>query len=289
MNRAQCERGGWQAAMRKGRRLRAALLFATMALAAAGTVTADPGTADPGTAGPAAAGPANAGSPTTETSADSVDILGFRLGMNREEVEAVFRRLNPEVKLEVHNAYFHYSDGLQELQTETFLGSLSGTVRHDRQTQEILTVTVDFSPPPLAGRVVQITRYENNIANPITRAQFRDALVGKYGQPASQKRLHWHFPADRTLCSNPAASGPLAANLNTLVQGRDIQQKYAHPEQCASFLSFNLRGDPVKGVSARMVDVEHAIRSQLAASEWVAGLQEKAVAERIARGKGPQL
>ncbi|GAB3279384.1 hypothetical protein [Parahaliea aestuarii] len=231
----------------------------------------------------------SAGSARGGQEGEAFDILGFRLGMDREQVEALFRQLNPDVKLDVRNAYFHYSDGLQNLQTEEFLGSISGPVRHDLSNQEILSVTVEFSPPPLGGRVVQITRSDNNIANPVTLAEFQQALIGKYGQPASQiYGLQWHFPAGRKLCST-AASGPVAGSLSSLVQGRDRELKYASPEQCASYLSFRMIGNPVKAVGARMVDVEQAIRAQLAASDWVAGLQEKAVAERIARGKGPQL
>lgn len=221
--------------------------------------------------------------------ADGFDILGFRLGMTRDEAEAVFHRLNPDIELQVRNSYYHYSDGLNDHQTDEFLDRISGTVRHDLVTQAVLSIFLEFSPPPEGGRVVQIVRQDNNIANPVTLAEYRQALIDKYGPPATERYgLQWHFPGDRSLCST-SANGPGAGDLNGLVQGRDREQKLANPSQCASYLTFRMTGDPVGSVYARMVDVEHAIRAQLAANAWVSELQAEAVARRKAQGQGPEL
>jgi hypothetical protein len=221
--------------------------------------------------------------------AEGFDILGFRLGMTRDEAEAVFRRLNPDIELKVQNSYYSFSDGLNDHQTDEFLDRISGTIRHDRATKAILSVIVEFSPPPEGGTVVQIVRQDNNIANPVTLAEYRQALIGKYGPPATELYgLQWHFPEDRSLCSSNA-SGPGAHDLKTLVQGRDREQKLANPSLCASYLTFRMTGDPVGSVYARMVDVEQAIRAQLAANAWVAELQAEAVARRKAQGQGPEL
>lgn len=225
----------------------------------------------------------------TAAADESFDILGFRPGMTPDEAEAVFRRLNPEVELKTDHSYYRYSDGLQDLRTETFIDKISATVRHDRETKTTLYVAVEFSPPPEGGKVVQIVRQDSNIANPVTLAEYKDALVGKYGAPATEHYgLQWHFPAGRSLCSS-RASGPNAGDLKTLAQGRDREQKLADPSRCASYLTFRMTGDPVVDVYARLVDVEHAIRAQLAASAWVAELQAEAVAAREAKGQGPEL
>lgn len=229
------------------------------------------------------------GTATADESTDNFDILGFRLGMTPDEAEAVFRRLNPDIELKTDHGYYRYSDGLQNLQTETFLDKISGTIRYDPATKTNLYVAVEFSPPPEGGKVVQIVRQDSNIANPVTLAEYKEALVAKYGAPATERYgLQWHFPGARSLCSS-SASGPVAGNLTTLAQGRDREQNLADPSRCASYLTFRMTGDPVISVFARMVDVENAIRTQLAASAWVADLQAKAVAKREAEGRGPEL
>lgn len=221
-----------------------------------------------------------------EEGTDDFDILGFRLGMTQEEAESVFRNLNPDVQLETYRAHYRYSDGLQDLQTDDFLDRISGTIRQDQATKAILHITVEFAPPPEGGRAVQITRQDNNIANPVTLAEYKEALVGKYGPPAAERfGLQWHFPGDRSLCST-SANGPVAGHLNELAQD---EQKLANPSQCASYLTFRMTGEPVTDVYARMVDVENAIRAQLAASAWVADLEAQAIAARKAKGQGPEL
>lgn len=233
--------------------------------------------------------PAFSGTAAADDASDGFDILGFRLGMSQAQAEAVFRSLNRDVELNVQHASYRYSDGLQNFETEPFLDRISGNIRYDIATKAILHVTVEFSPPPEGGKVVQIVRQDNNIANPVTLAEYREALIAKYGPPASERYgLQWHFPAERRLCSS-SANGPVASNVSTLVQGRDREQKFADPSQCASYLTFRMTGDPVGSMYARMVDVEHAIRTQLSASAWVAELEAQAVAKRKAQGQGPEL
>jgi hypothetical protein len=228
------------------------------------------------------------GTVTAEEDTDSFDILGFRLGMTADEAEAVFRRLNPDIQLETYRAQYRYSDGLQDFQTDEFLDRIAGTIRHDPATKAILHITVEFAPPPEGGKAVQIVRQDNNIANPVTLTEYKEALVGKYGPPATERYgLQWHFPHGRSLCST-SANGPVAGNLHELAQG-DREQKLANPSQCASYLTFRMTGEPVSDVYARMTDVENAIRAQLAASAWVADLEARAVAARKAQGKGPEL
>jgi hypothetical protein len=229
------------------------------------------------------------GPAAAEESESPFDILGFRLGMTPEQVASVFRQLNPDMDLKTDHRHFRYSDGLADHQTESFVGRLSGNIRLDGKTKSTLYVAVEFSPPPEGGRAVQIVRSDSNIVNPVTLAEYRDALIAKYGPPSAERYgLQWHFPADRTLCSN-SANGPVAGQLGTLAQGRDRAQKLADPSQCASYLSFRMTGDPVTDVYARLIDVEHAIRSQLAANAWVARQQAEAVEARKAKGKGPEL
>lgn len=229
-------------------------------------------------------GPASA----NET-ASQFDILGFRLGMTPDEVKAVFLQLNPDMDLKTDHRYFRYSDGLQDHRTEPFLGKISGNIRLDVKTRSTLYVAVEFSPPPEGGKAVQIVRLDSNIVNPVTLAEYKQALVAKYGAASAERYgLQWHFPDDRTLCSN-SANGPVAGHLGTLAQGRDRAQKLANPSQCASYLTFRMTGDPVVDVNARLIDVESAIRTQLAADAWVARLQSEAVAARQAKGKGPEL
>lgn len=224
----------------------------------------------------------------TDEAGDPFDILGFRLGMTAEEVEATFRRHRPEIDLQIQHATYHYSDGLRQHKTEPFLEEIAGHLR-DPASGSTLHVTVEFSPPPDGGRAVQIVRSDANIVNPITLAEYREALIGKYGQPASERfSPEWHFPAGRSLCSS-SANGPVAGNFSTLAQGVDRDQKLADPSRCASYLVFRMKGDPVTGVYARMVDVEGAIRTHLAASAWVAELEAEAVARRKAEGRGPEL
>jgi hypothetical protein len=225
-----------------------------------------------------------------QTPAERFDILGFRLGMTAEEVEANFRRLNPALEPDRHYVYFKYSDGVEEFQTEPFLDRITGLVRHDTTTQTTLYIQATFSQPPAGGRVIQVTRTDSNLTDPVTSAEYRQALVDRYGAPSSERpgRLQWHFPEGRVACAT-SASGPLVGQLATLVQGRDREQKLANPGQCASYLSFQMRGDPVRDGNARLVDVEQGIRSLIASGAWVAELQAQATERRKARGRGPEL
>ena len=154
---------------------------------------------------------------------------------------------------------------------------------------EGLLATMVPLPPPDGGRVMQITRNDRKIVNPVTLAEYQAALIGKYGEPASKHYgLQWHFPGGRGLCSS-AMNGPVASHLSSLAQGRDRDQKLANPSLCASYLTFRMTGDPVTEVYARMVDVEQAIRTHLAASAWVGELETQAVDNRTAVGRGPEL
>ncbi|MEQ9002827.1 MAG: hypothetical protein RIE74_04610 [Pseudomonadales bacterium] len=224
--------------------------------------------------------------------ADAFDILGFRLGMTQAEVDARFRQLNPDVELKVRQATYRYSDGLNEHQTEAFLDRIEGIIKYDRATKEILQVTVQFSPPPDGGRVMQVMRNERDIVNPVTLAEYRQALIGKYGPPTRDRNasIDWFFPAGTAPCSN-SASGPAADQLNTMIQGTAAarERMLADPSMCPSFLTFRVQGDPVRSGFARLVDVPNALRTLQAANAWVAQQQADAEARRKAAGRGPQL
>src|SRR3546814_10317385 len=59
-----------------------------------------------------------------------------------------------------------------------------------------------FSSPPGEARLVAIDRRLDNTPNPLTSQQFREALVAKYGTPASDdgQAMRWLFPEGKVDC-----------------------------------------------------------------------------------------
>src|SRR3546814_13287504 len=59
-----------------------------------------------------------------------------------------------------------------------------------------------FSSPPGEARLVAIDRRLDNTPNPLTSQQLREALVAKYGTPASDdgQALRWLFPEGKVEC-----------------------------------------------------------------------------------------
>lgn len=136
--------------------------------------------------------------------ADDWNIVGLRLGMSVEETKAALKAYDPAITLDEHWQYFAYSDGVNHgLRTEDFIAYMDAyrQVISDNQWGSE-GISLFFSSPPGEARLVAIDRRLDNTPNPLTSQQFREALVAKYGTPASDdgQAMRWLFPEGKVDC-----------------------------------------------------------------------------------------
>lgn len=244
--------------------------------------------------------------------ADKFDIVGLTLGMTPEDALKALRAhgVNEESINESRLAY-NYSDGLKhDYRTEDFtymiVGHVDGFVDGKRRTD---TFNLFFSPPPDGGRLVAVSRTIENNVDPVTRGQFRDALVGKYGEPdvKDSATVHWKFGGGTENCFTsipnhigfgiPGKDSSIlgmifARSGNQYMLDRFSNRRVTSLDDCASMLEYRIGlvdDQPATRVSAQMIDVKGWAKAELAASEWVEGLRQDAVRKREGAGNKPAL
>jgi len=243
-------------------------------------------------AGLAAAAPAEA---------EDRDIIGLRLGMAVAEVKAALTAYDPAITIDEHWQYFIYSDGINHgLQTKAFLAYIDAyrqVISGNHWGSE--GISVFFSSPPEEARVVAVTRTLDNTPDPLTSQQFREALVAKYGAPASESshEVRWLFPEGKVDCVLNSGSyhpthddflqhvfqGGIAGRMNN-PQAKDLSD-------CAAYLVYRVGTGslPASSVTALMVDVAAKAGSELAANDWVDALAEAARKARESGATAPKL
>jgi hypothetical protein len=235
---------------------------------------------------------------------DRFDIVGLRLGMTPEEVRQALRAHGvEEARIVEERRAFAYSDGMESFQTNDFVAKIVGGLRDFVGGKERAdSFTVYFSPPPEGGRVVAIRRLIENQADPVTGDQFRDALVGKYGQPTERdaSALRWLFGNGSKNCTGSYGYTEKASMVRAVYRStgnRIFTDQFNNPkvkslDECANTFQYMVRAlsdHPAKWVEAVMVDVQGSVKAEQAANAWVAGLAAEAAARRKGQGKGPKL
>lgn|SRR5690606_33174706 len=235
---------------------------------------------------------------------DGFDIVGLRLGMTPEEALQAMRAHGvKQSTINESRQVFSYGDGLESFKTKDFIHSLVGMVDEfvdgKRRTD---TFNLYFSPPPEGGRVVAIRRVIENQVDPITGGEFRDALVGKYGEPTerSASALRWLFGKGSKNCTRGYTYASDVSMVRVVYRSagkRIYLDQFNNPkvkslDECANTFQYTVRAmpeQPAKWVEAIMVDVQGAVKAEQAANAWVAGLAAEAAAKRKGQGKGPKL
>jgi hypothetical protein len=136
---------------------------------------------------------------STKTLANDFDVLGVKLGMTVAEVKNVLTGDGVDADIKEHRQHYTYSDGVVHgLKTEDFIYYIDAI----RTAENTDNLSIFFSPGPLGGRVVAVTRAVTNQTNPPTRSQYVNALTEKYGEPTSAdiSTLQWDFPAEKNQC-----------------------------------------------------------------------------------------
>src|SRR5690606_32582169 len=136
---------------------------------------------------------------------DRFDIVGLRLGMTPDEARQALRAHGvEESRIIEERRAFTYSDGMESLQTNDFVHKITGGVRGFVEGKvRADSLVIHFSPPPEGGRVVAIWRLIENQADPVTGDEFRNALVGKYGETLERdaSALRWLFGPGSQNCT----------------------------------------------------------------------------------------
>lgn len=235
---------------------------------------------------------------------DRFDIVGLRLGMTPEQArQALLTHGVEEARIVEQRGAFTYSDGMESLQTKDFVRKISGGLRAFVDGKERSdSLVVHFSPPPEGGRVVAIWRLIENQADPLTGDEFRNALVGKYGEPLERdaSALRWLFGPGSQNCAGGYGYTEKTSMVRSVYRsaGNRIyldqfnNRKVKSLDDCANTLQYTVRAlsdRPAKWVEAIMVDVQGAVKAEQAANAWVASLAAEAVARRKGQGKGPKL
>lgn len=232
--------------------------------------------------------------------------------MTADEARAALSAIDPKIRIEEQQRHMLYTDGVEAHRTEPFLYSITGS--HDiadetgRSRRWAQSVRVYLSPPPGNGRVVAVERVQTGMPNAPTGAQYRDALIQKYGTPSfSQLGVNrWDFPSGKVQCLLKPSDFGQAGRSETVgaammrglfvFKGQTMtdtlrSQKAKDLSECASFLEYKIGPDttPVQMVSAHLVDVVGIAEAEIAANAWVAGLAAQARKARESKVKGPTL
>lgn len=233
--------------------------------------------------------------------AQSVDILGVKLGMTSAEALAALKAQDPKLTFTNIDSYFGYSDGVKNYETKPFLSEIQArrTGTHPSSPAEI---RLYFTPPPNAQKLWVIERREKVTQNPPSFAQYTAALNEKYGKPVATdgSRFAWDFPAGKQGClrkSQTAAQTDfrpdIGGNLDTVLQfNRARKMTPADFTQCASSLFValsSMSGDVVNAYSFLMVDVAANEVARSAANKWVGELEAGVKKARESKGQTPAL
>lgn len=242
--------------------------------------------------------------PSIAADDDKFDVVGLKLGMTRDEAIKALTAYGIEpARIQEQLQTYGYSDGVNNASTEPFLMRIT-TSRETRVNgvRNSDSFTIRFSPPPAGGRVVAIQRLAQNNANPPTNAEYRQALLEKYGEPteAVLGNRKWMFGKGTQDCL-PKGLPPDRGSILKMVfmpSGSQVQldhflnSRVKSLDDCANFLKYDIGGadtELARQVRATMVDVQSWVQAELAANAWVEGLRQEAIKKRAGSSAAPTL
>lgn len=223
------------------------------------------------------------------------DVVGVRPGMTEAEVMSALTAHRPGMRVSKRSMSFSFRDGVQQINTESFLHEMWVTYDDNQGREEF---RLYFAPLPSASRVVSVSRTVALQAPP-TQAQLSSQLTQKYGTPTvtgksyADLNLTWGEPG-KPMCwrSNPKATvigdgqGDITGYLrNEQAKGR-VPSDFS---QCGVAVAVNLVGEPVRQLVVRMTDYGSWATTQQKAKEWVERQRQDAVKARLSKGSGPKL
>jgi len=217
------------------------------------------------------------------------DIAGVYLGMTPEEALASMKAYDANMRIQDTSRYFEYNALGKRYKTDDFLVATHGQMQGGAGG-----LSVGYSYPPGEPRVVSVTRLHRQTTEPLTQADYVQALLEKYGQPAqdidnggvgarAERTLKWRLAGTgNTPCVLGASVGN--AVLDRFVRdGRRMAEADVTPDyaaDCAGLFEYTLRGDPVTNASGTLFDVWAQAKSEFEAREWV----QQQVAEKSRTG-----
>lgn len=235
------------------------------------------------------------------------DMAGVKLGMSEAEVRAAFTAYDPKGKIGAINSSFTYNDGVASHRTPAFLNSME--IRVTRLAMWT-PIKVWFSGPEGPARVIAIARNEGNLPNPVTRGQFVQGLLAKYGPPTgllSGGLPYWEATGKPSCISTQKKDQPDMGEFPQVTSGhKTLEQAVALLEaraqaggsyygprptdlrQCGTFMYY-AAVDPVSLYTAGMYDVGAIVATLRARQAWVDKLRAEAVQKRQAQGQAPRL
>ncbi|MCB1706292.1 MAG: hypothetical protein KDI17_15615 [Halioglobus sp.] len=206
------------------------------------------------------------------------DIAGLYLGMTPEQAKAVLEAYDENMRLQDTLRHFEYNALGKRYKTDNFIAAT-----HGQMPGGSIALSVGYSYPPAEPRVVSITRLHRQTTEPLTQADYAQALIDKYGQPVEDiNNGRTDARAERTLKWKLADTGELScvsgASIGNSVldrfirDGRRMAEVDVTPEyaaQCAGLFEYTLRGEPVTNASGTLFDVWAQAGSEFAAQAWV--------------------
>lgn len=254
--------------------------------------------------------------PALATDEDRFNIVGLKLGMSPEQAMQILRAHGvKESTIDETRQSYSYSDGIKhDYRTEDFLfrvAAMKDEITNNRRSSD--TFNLYFSPPPEGGQLVAVQRTIENRIDPVTNGQFRQAVIGKYGEPTDSTpgNLNWKFGSGTKNCVSGSVNGigisvptPRPGRSESILgivyrkSGSQVQlnqfknSRINSLEECASMLEYsimNMDDRPATTVRASMIDVQSWVKAELAASEQVETLRRAAIEKRESKGSKPAL
>jgi hypothetical protein len=182
------------------------------------------------------------------------------------------------MRIQDTSRYFEYNALGKRYKTDSFLVATHGQMQGGAGG-----LSVGYSYPPAEPRVVSITRSHRQTTEPLIQADYVQALIEKYGQPAedinnggvgarAERTLKWRLAGTG---NTPCVLGPSVGNavLDRFVRdGRRMAEADVTPDyaaDCAGLFEYTLWGDPVTNASGTLFDVWAQAKSEFEAREWV--------------------
>lgn len=204
------------------------------------------------------------------------DIMGIYLGMSPEEVMAVLKA-DPSgfQKIQRSEYTFSYTAHGNKYKTDPFLRGIVGVTKGSEVNLEI-----GISPPPSTPQVIGIRRNHTKREQRLPMKDYADALIEKYGPPASdvtegqgpqlKRKLTWSLPGGTRDCISPG-SNVTESVLEKFkdAEGRRTEARREEVQECAHVFEYTLYEDPVRTALGYLIDVARAAEFEFMARDWV--------------------
>ncbi|MBK0399952.1 hypothetical protein H0I76_12190 [Limibaculum sp. M0105] len=245
---------------------------------------------------------------------EGVDIAGLRLGMSIDEIGAALAEHDPELVIHPPSQMaLKYRVVNHTRSTEAF-PRMVFAARPDMSE----SFYVYFTAPPDGGKAVLIYCLHKNFNPPIQRETYRQALIGKYGEPDATRSdatggmaaravdFQWLIGEGKVQClplshGGHAVEGPFASvgqgtvessllpRIMDVAAGTMKVGGAASPADCAAVLSYGLQQDPVFAATGVLVDVAAAAKDEMDMSAWIEELVRQGEEEVRGSTAAPKL